>query len=240
MAVPFNDLRRGVVQAQPALEAAALRVLDSGWFVLGAEVTRSSRMFAAYCGAAERVGVANGTDAIELALRALGVAAGDRSCASPTRGSTHRPRCWRSGREPQFVDIDPTRCCSTSLRRGGAGHPPEGADRDSPLRPAGAGRGAVAARGGARHPDGRGLRPGPRRPAAGRAGRGLGPIGCFSFYPTKNLGALGDGGAWSPPTRRWRSGCARCASTGGPASIGSKPPAVATAGSTSCRPPCSA
>ena len=75
--VPLNDLVRHNRPLQDSLVGSARRVIERGWYVLGSEVTDFEAAFAAYCGVAHAVGVANGTDAIELALRAAGVTAGD-------------------------------------------------------------------------------------------------------------------------------------------------------------------
>ncbi|HMR69930.1 MAG TPA: DegT/DnrJ/EryC1/StrS family aminotransferase, partial [Rubrivivax sp.] len=75
--LPFLDL--GAIQQSyaPALREAFERVLRSGWYILGQEVEQFEREYAAFCGARECVGVANGLDALTLALRALGIGAGD-------------------------------------------------------------------------------------------------------------------------------------------------------------------
>ena len=75
--ISFNDLLSPNAELQGEIDAAALRVLHSGWYILGAEVSAFEAEFAAYHGAAHAVGVASGTDAIELALRAAGIGAGD-------------------------------------------------------------------------------------------------------------------------------------------------------------------
>ena len=76
--VPLNDLVRQNRQLHEELASAARRVVERGWYVLGSECSEFEREFARYCGSADCIGVANGTDAIELALRAVGVAPGDR------------------------------------------------------------------------------------------------------------------------------------------------------------------
>lgn len=72
--VPLNDLVRQNRQLHEELVSAARRVVERGWYVLGSECAEFEREFARYCGSADRIGVANGTDAIELALRAAGPA----------------------------------------------------------------------------------------------------------------------------------------------------------------------
>ena len=196
MPVPFNDLRRGIAQAQPALEAAALRVLRSGWFVLGDELTQFESTFAAYCGAADCIGVGNGTEAIELALRALGVAAGDRVVCVANAGFYAPTAVLAIGAQPQFIDIDPvTLLLDIGQALAALATRPKALivthlfGRLAPveaLLP-------VAAKLGIPVVEDCAQAHGARR-QAGRAGT-VGTIGCFSFYPTKNLGALGDGGA---------------------------------------------
>lgn len=77
MNVPFLDLRAAYVEIKPEIDAAIARVLDSGWYVLGSEVESFESEFASYCGARFAVGVANGLDALHLALRAMDVGSGD-------------------------------------------------------------------------------------------------------------------------------------------------------------------
>ena len=77
MSVPFLDLAAATAEIRPELDQAIARVLDSGWFVLGREVEAFEDEFAAFVGTAHCVGVGNGLDAIEIALRAVGVVAGD-------------------------------------------------------------------------------------------------------------------------------------------------------------------
>ena len=77
MKVDFLDLKAGYLELQPEIDAAIKRVLDSGWYVLGEEVDAFENEFATYCEAQHCVGVANGLDALHLALLALGVGAGD-------------------------------------------------------------------------------------------------------------------------------------------------------------------
>ena len=75
--IPFLDLSRHVAALRPELDAAVAEVLDAGRFVGGEPVERFEREFAAWCGTEHAIGVASGTDAVELALRALGIGEGD-------------------------------------------------------------------------------------------------------------------------------------------------------------------
>ena len=74
--VPFLQLQRHIADLRPEIEAAIAGVLDRGWFILGEEVAAFEAEFAAYCGAVYAVGVASGTEALHLALRAVGVGPG--------------------------------------------------------------------------------------------------------------------------------------------------------------------
>src|SRR6185369_8760942 len=76
MNIPFLDLKAAYLELQPKIDAAIKRVLDSGWYIFGEEVDAFEREYAAYCEAKHCVGVANGLDALHLALIALRVGAG--------------------------------------------------------------------------------------------------------------------------------------------------------------------
>src|SRR5215510_9014527 len=78
MTIPFNDLNRTPAALRAQLAAGVQRVLDRGWYILGPEVAAFEEEFARYCGAADCVTVANGTDALEIAVRAAGARPGDR------------------------------------------------------------------------------------------------------------------------------------------------------------------
>lgn len=178
------------------LESALLRVLRSNWYVLGAEVTAFEHEFAAYVGATECVSLANGTDALELALRALGVAAGDRVACVANAGFYGSTAIHAVGAKPLYVDVD-----ATTLNMAPAAF--EHALQLSPkavivthlygqmadteqLE-------AMARKAGVKVIEDCAQSHGAMR--NGRRAGSIGDIGCFSFYPTKNLGALGDGGA---------------------------------------------
>jgi aminotransferase EvaB len=196
MPVPFNDLRRSVDAQAGALEAAARSVLKRGWFVLGEALAQFESAFARYCGTAECVGVANGTDALELALRAVGVAAGDRVACVANAGFYAPTAILALGAQPQFIDVDPaTLLLDGEQARGALGAGVKALvvthlyGRLAPIeallaRAAECGvpivEDCAQAHGASR---------------GGRRAGSFGAIGCFSFYPTKNLGALGDGGA---------------------------------------------
>ena len=143
------------------------------------------------------VGVGTGTDALALALRALGIGPGDEVITAPLSAAYTALAIMMAGATPVFADIDPDRLHDRPARGRGGDHAAHRGDHaGAPLRPAG-GHGRAR---GHRHPPRSGDRrrrvsgaPGDLR-RAGRSAR-FGAAGAFSFYPTKNLGALGDGGA---------------------------------------------
>ncbi len=192
--VPFNMLQLG--DDRTDVEAAIARVIDSGWFVLGPEVAAFEAEFAAAMGAGHAAGVNTGTDAIALALRALGVGPGDEVITSPLSAAYSALAIDMAGATPVFADVDPGRLTLDPAAAAAAvtsrtrailpvhlyGQP---ADLD--------GIHAVAAR----HM----LVVVEDACQAHLATCGGAPVGrgsaaaAYSFYPTKNLGALGDGGA---------------------------------------------
>jgi dTDP-4-amino-4,6-dideoxygalactose transaminase len=192
----INDLARHNGPLSAEIRAALDRVLDSGWYVLGTEVTAFEQAFADYCGVAHAVGVANGTDALELALAAVGVGRGDAVALAANAGGYGTTAVNALGAEPIYVDVDPLR----------AGLDPKGLDRACRSRDIRAviithlyGTLAsveetvrVAATHGVKVIEDCAQAHGATR--AGRRAGSWGDAATFSFYPTKNLGALGDGG----------------------------------------------
>jgi dTDP-4-amino-4,6-dideoxygalactose transaminase len=195
-AIPFNDLRRGVAELRDDLDAALARVLDSGWFVLGNEGQAFEEEFAAAVDARYAVGVGSGTDAIELALRALGIGPGDEVVTQANTCVPTVSAIERAGATPVLCDVEPDAGTMDLDSLGGAlGEKTRAvvpvhlygqcADVDAIVE-------LCSERGIAVVEDcaqavGAELR--------GRAAGTIGALGCFSFYPTKNLAALGDGGA---------------------------------------------
>lgn len=195
MSVPLLDLTRQDPAITEGLRAAFERVSASGHFIMGPEVEALEAECAAYLGARHALGVSSGTDAILLALMALGIGPGDEViCPSYTFFAT--AGCvWRVGAKPVFVDstpccynIDPLAIEEKITPRTKAilpvhlfGQP---AELDAIL--------AVAAKHGLPVIEDAAQSIGAKY--KGRATGTLGAIGCFSFFPTKNLGALGDGG----------------------------------------------
>jgi dTDP-4-amino-4,6-dideoxygalactose transaminase len=190
------DLKAHVGALRDELDAAIARVLDSGWFILGPEGDAFERELAAALEAPDAVAVANGTEAIQLALEALGIGPGDEVVTSPLTAAFTALAVQRAGARPVFADLDPvtlnvspaavervlTSRTKALLPVHLYGHP---ADLD-PLLEVAKARGiplvedACQAHG-ARY--------------KGRVVGSISGIGALSFYPTKNLGALGDGGA---------------------------------------------
>jgi dTDP-4-amino-4,6-dideoxygalactose transaminase len=193
--VAFNDLNRAVAAQRPELDAAVARVLDSGWYVLGGEGRAFEEAFAAaVCPGGAAAGVASGTDAIELALRALDIGPGDEVV---TQANTCVPTVAgieRTGATPVLCDVEPEAGTidPESLRaaispRTRAVVPVhlygQCADIDA-VRAVAPGIPVVED---CAQAHGATLR--------GRPAGALGDLAAFSFYPTKNLAAVGDGGA---------------------------------------------
>ena len=196
MRVPFVDFRTQVSVLRPELDAALARVLESGFFILGPEGEAFESELAAAFGAKDAVGVANGTEAIQLALEAIGVGAGDEVITSPMTAAFTGLAVLRAGARPLFADVDPltlnvspdavaralTPRTKAILPVHLYGHP---CDLD-PILEIGRARGipviedACQAHG-ARY--------------RGKTVGAISGLGAVSFYPTKNLGAFGDAGA---------------------------------------------
>src|SRR5690349_7705148 len=104
--IPFNNLKPLHESLNSELDAAVKRVLQSGWFILGPELEAFENAFAAYHGVAHAVGVANGTDAIELALRAAGIGPGDEVITVAHTAAATVCAVEQVGATPVLVDID--------------------------------------------------------------------------------------------------------------------------------------
>jgi dTDP-3-amino-2,3,6-trideoxy-4-keto-D-glucose/dTDP-3-amino-3,4,6-trideoxy-alpha-D-glucose/dTDP-2,6-dideoxy-D-kanosamine transaminase len=193
----INDLRARIDAHREAITQAIGGVLDSGWVVLGPSVKRFEEAFAAYIGTRHCVSMANGTDAIELALRALGVGPGQQVATVANAGMYTSTAVLAIGATPHFMDVDAqTRCASlaevqralaTGVRAVVVTHlygqaVPEIAAIAQACAEAGVPLLEDCAQAHGASVEGR------------RAGS-FGQAASFSFYPTKNLGALGDGGA---------------------------------------------
>jgi dTDP-4-amino-4,6-dideoxygalactose transaminase len=193
--VPIFDLKAQYASLKPELDDAALRVMGSGWFIQGQEHNAFEAEFAAYCEARHAIGVANGTDAIRIGLQALGVARGDEVITVANVGMPPVAAIKEAGATPVFVDVDPaTRNIDPALIEAAItprtravlavhlfGHP---VDVDA-IR-------TVTERHGIKLMEDCAQAHGARY--KGRRVGSLGDAAAFSFYPTKNLGAYGDGG----------------------------------------------
>ncbi len=192
--IPFADLKPRDDAAE--VRSAIDRVISSGWFILGPEVEAFEAEFAAACGAAHAVGVGNGTDALALILRAVGIGSGDEVITSPLSAAYTSLAVLMAGARPVFADIDPDRLTLNPDAVDRAVTPRTRAILPVHLYGQAADMPALA-RVAARH----GLAivedccQAHLATAAGRPVGTVGVAGAFSFYPTKNLGALGDGGA---------------------------------------------
>ena len=197
--IPQTDPKRNYLAHKASIDAAIQHVLDNGWYILGKEVETFEREFASYIGVAHAIGVGNGTDALELALRACGVGPGDLVFTVSFSAVATVAAIELVGATPVLVDIDLASytmdpdCLKNALENAPAGKPKAiipvhlyGQPADIPailelarrhglyvIEDCAQSHGAVW---------------------TGRKTGAWGDIASFSFYPTKNLGALGDGG----------------------------------------------
>ncbi len=194
--VPFLDLLPSYEELAAELDAAARRVLGSGWYVLGPEVEAFERAFADHAGTRHCVGVGSGLDALHLALLALGVGPGDEVLVPSNTYIATWLAVSRAGAVPVPVEpdpatgnIDPARLEAARTPRTRAVLPVHlyGLPADMDAVTAFAARHGLAVLEDAAQAHGAAVR--------GRRAGALGTAGAWSFYPTKNLGAVGDGGA---------------------------------------------
>ena len=194
--IPLADLKAQHQSLGPELQAAIDRVFATSDFVLGDEVARFEAEFADYCGVGETIACANGTDALELALGAIGVGAGDEVITVANTFAATAEAIVRCGALPRFVDVDPqTLLMDVSLLE--AAITPRtraiipvhlyGSCVDVAAVMAVAARHGIAVIEDAAQAQGASTR--------GKAAGATALAGCFSFYPGKNLGACGDAGA---------------------------------------------
>lgn len=195
MKIPLVDLKAQYASLAEELKPAVLSVFESGNFILGEEVTRFESAFAQFCGVPFAVGVANGTDSIQLACRALDIGPGDEVIVPANTFIATLIGAQQAGAKPVLVDcresdflIDTTLISAAVTPRTKAIIPVhlygQCADMDAILEIARRHKlhvieDAAQAHGASLH---------------GRKAGSFGDIGCFSFYPGKNLGAYGDGG----------------------------------------------
>ncbi len=196
MSIPFLDLRRETERLRPELDAAIARVLSSGRFVLTAEVEAFEAAFAAHCESAFSVGVASGTDAITIALIAAGVRPGDEVITAPNTCIPTIVGIERAGAIPVLADVDPVTYTLDPLEVERRLTPRTRALLPVHLYGQTADLGALQQI--AKKHDLLLIEDCAQAHGATWDGRQAGSVGhaaAFSFYPTKNLGALGDGGA---------------------------------------------
>ena len=192
--IPFMKLAPG--EDAQAVDAAIRRVVDRGWYVLGPEVEAFEGDFAAATHARHAVGVGTGTDAIAIILRGLGIGPGHEVITTPVSAAYTALACMMAGARPVFADIDPDRLTidpaaieARITPRTAAILPVHlyGQPADMPAIMAIAERHHLAV-----------IEDCCQAHLATCGGRPVGTFGvaaAYSFYPTKNLGALGDGGA---------------------------------------------
>jgi dTDP-3-amino-3,4,6-trideoxy-alpha-D-glucose transaminase len=191
MGVPLFDTSTPVYGLREELRAAVERVLDSERYILGPEVAAFEREFAEYCGAGHAVGVANGTEAITIALRAMGVGPGDEVVVPSFTFYASAEAIPPTGATPVFCDIDPDTYCVTAETVRAALTPRTKAVIAVHLFGNVAPIAEIEALGVPVLEDAAqaaGSTVGERRPGA------LGTAATFSFFPSKNLGCFGDGG----------------------------------------------
>ncbi len=194
--IPINDLQRRHAPFREQYEQKIQQVVRQGWYVLGPEVEQFEQEFATYCQAEFAVGVANGTDALELALRALDLPPQAQVATVANAGMYSTHAILAVGAVPLYIDLDPvtmtmdpqdlqerlterTRAVIVTHLYGQMAAMPSliqvAASWGIPLV-----EDCAQAHG---------------AQLEGKPAGSWGDLGCFSFYPTKNLGALGDGGA---------------------------------------------
>ena len=194
--IPYADLRSQYRAIKPEIDAAVLRVLDSTQFILGEEVAAFEREFAAYSGAADAIGLNSGTSALHLALLAAGIGPGDEVITVPFTFVATAAAIEYARATPVFVDIDPETypMAPAAIERAITprtkaimpvhlyGHP---ADMD-PILDLARRRNLIVIEDAAQAHGSE---------YKGRRCGSMGSMAAFSFYPGKNLGAYGEGGA---------------------------------------------
>jgi len=195
MQVPFIDFKAQYAALHDELMPALFAVMESRQFINGEPIAELERAIATRCDCAEAIGVSSGTDALLCALMALDIGHGDEVITTPYTFFATAGSVWRLGARPIFVDIepdtfniDPTRIAAAVTEKTKAIIPVhlygQVADMDAIISIASEHdlhvvEDACQAIGAASN---------------GRKAGAMGAVGCFSFYPTKNLGGIGDGG----------------------------------------------
>lgn len=193
----INDLSARVSAHKQEIDTEIANAVASGWFVLGSRLKKFEAEFADYLGAATCVGVANGTDAIELALRAMGIRAGDKVGTVANAGMYTSTALLAIGSDPFFLDVDIESKTATAAEVRRAIEAGVKAVVVTHLYGQATSEIAEIAKICTQH-DVKLLEDCAQAHGASIDGQRVGTFGdasSFSFYPTKNLGALGDGGA---------------------------------------------
>jgi dTDP-4-amino-4,6-dideoxygalactose transaminase len=194
--IPFADLQAQYRALKPEIDAAVLSVFEQAQFILGPAVAAFERDFAAFCGTREAVGVSSGTSALHLALLAAGVGPGDEVITVPYTFVATVAAIEYSGAKPVLVDVEPDYWTMDPAKLEAAITPRtkaimpvhlygQPADMDPILE--------IARRHGIPVIEDAAQAHGSEY--KGRRCGSMGRLGCFSFYPGKNLGAYGEGGA---------------------------------------------
>ena len=195
--IPLNNLSRETAKILPSLEAATSRIFKRGWYLMGKELAEFEHAFATYLGVSNCIGLANGTDALELALYCIGIEAKDKVIVAPNAGMYASIAVSRANAQPVFADVDGDTLCMSAEKLALVAATANAkavivthlygqmADMESIL--------AVTSQHNLLVIEDCAQAHGARK--AKRFAGTFGDIACFSFYPTKNLGALGDAGA---------------------------------------------
>jgi dTDP-4-amino-4,6-dideoxygalactose transaminase len=203
MTIPFVDLQAQYQSIQAEVDAALAQVVASSRFVGGPVVQAFEAEFADFCGVKHAIGVGNGTDALQLALRACGVGPGDEVITATFTFTATAEAIVNVGARPVFVDVDETYtldvdqvadCISPHTRAIIPVHLYGQPADVTPLRDLAEQHGLLVIEDGAQAHGAH---------YQGRCVGALGHLACFSFYPSKPLGAYGDGGAVLTDDDRW-------------------------------------
>lgn len=194
--VPLLDLRPQYAAIRADIDAAVRRVIESQFFILGPEVEALEREIAEYCGSVHAIGVSSGTDALLVALMAFDIGPGDEVLTTPFTFFATAGTIVRLGARPVFVDIDPhtfnvdpaafVQALTPGTRALLPVHLFGRCMELDEINAAAQARGLPVIEDAAQAIG--------ATDAAGRRAGAVGTVGCFSFFPTKNLGGFGDGG----------------------------------------------
>lgn len=194
--IPVNDLKRHNDTVAGQITAAVQRVLARGWYILGPEVEAFEAEFADFCGTRHCISSANGTDAMELSLRALEIGPGDEVITAANAGGYATAAIRAIGARPRYCEVDPdsmllspeaVAASLTPCTRAVIATHLYGLTADMPRLEAVCLKAGIPLIEDCAQAHGAIL--------DGRRAGAWGNLACFSFYPTKNLGAVGDGGA---------------------------------------------